>query len=582
KAIEAGPAMSKEAQYTPETWAPYAAALEAAEALKDVRIYDAEGVEAVKKATADLIAATEALEKKPDVPGEWVLADAIEAGKTYVIVSEGAYAMTNEAVTGKESYADSSTTMGAKAVTVADGVITSEVDDSMLWTFTAYDGPAAYDGLDQYYIQDASGKYLRRGSMSQRNGALILEDGKSGGKPRYYAWSFKDYEGMEATYAMYTNSENAYGTDYPGRVGGNASGFDLPSQLEQRSDADPFAFMNDGVCSHITLYTKGGGEPQQPADKTALNKAIEDAEKVNKDEYTDASVAALEKAIADAKKVQANEKATQKQVDAAAKAVTDAVNALEKKPAVNKDALDQAIADAEKIEKDKYTDESVAALEKAVEDAKAVQADDKATQQQVDDAKKAVEAAIEALEEKSDDFLFDDVKDPGKFYFDPVYWAFYAEPQITKGTDDTHFGPDNACTRGHVVTFLWRAAGEPAPKSTQTPFTDLKPGAFYEKAVAWAVEEGITKGMTDTTFAPDGKCNRGQIVTFLWRFKGEPAPKSTQTPFTDLKAGAFYENAVAWAVENDVTKGITETTFGPDATCTRGQVVTFLYRATAE
>jgi|GEM_PF-611920 len=189
---------------------------------------------------------------------------------------------------------------------------------------------------------------------------------------------------------------------------------------------------------------------------------------------------------------------------------------------------------------------------------------------------------VKAKKTGGEPFLFEDVKDPGKFYFDPVYWAYYADPQITKGTDDTHFGPDNACTRGHVVTFLWRAAGEPEPKSTQTPFTDLKPGAFYEKAVAWAVEEGITKGMTDTTFAPDGKCNRGQIVTFLWRFKGEPAPKSTQTPFTDLKAGAFYENAVAWAVENDVTKGMTETTFGPDATCTRGQVVTFLYRATAE
>jgi|GEM_PF-1618278 len=578
EAIAAAEAVDK-SKYTDETVAALDAAVAAG---KSLTADDAQAD--VDAAAAAINAAVAALVEKPSDPvdGEWVLADKIEAGKTYVIVSEGAYAMTNEAVTGKETYADSSTTMGAKAVTIAEGVITSDVDESMQWTFTAYDGPAAYDGVDQYYVQDSAGKYLRRGSMSSRNGALILENGNSGGKPRYYAWSFKDYEGMEATYAMYTNSENAYGTDYPGRVGGNASGFDLPSQLEQRSDADPFAFMNDGVCSHITLYTKGGGEPQQPADKTALNKAIEDAEKVNKDEYTDASVAALEKAIADAKKVQANEKATQKQVDAAAKAVTDAVNALEKKPAVNKDALDQAIADAEKIEKDKYTDESVAALEKAVEDAKAVQADDKATQQQVDDAKKAVEAAIEALEEKSDDFLFDDVKDPGKFYFDPVYWAFYAEPQITKGTDDTHFGPDNACTRGHVVTFLWRAAGEPAPKSAQTQFTDLKAGAFYEKAVAWAVEEGITKGMTDTTFAPDGKCNRGQIVTFLWRFKGEPAPKSTQTPFTDLKAGAFYGNAVAWAVENDVTKGMTETTFGPDATCTRGQVVTFLYRATQD
>ena len=144
----------------------------------------------------------------------------------------------------------------------------------------------------------------------------------------------------------------------------------------------------------------------------------------------------------------------------------------------------------------------------------------------------------------------------------------------------TTFGPDASCTRGQVVTFLWRAAGCPEPKSSETPFKDLKKGAFYEKAVAWAVEEGITKGMSDTKFDPDGKCNRGQIVTFLWRFKGSEEPASTATPFKDLKKGAFYEKAVAWAVEKNVTKGMTDTTFAPDGVCTRGQVVTFLYRAT--
>ena len=96
------------------------------------------------------------------------------------------------------------------------------------------------------------------------------------------------------------------------------------------------------------------------------------------------------------------------------------------------------------------------------------------------------------------------------------------------------------------------------------------------------MEEGITKGLSDTTFGPDATCNRGQIVTFLWRFAGEEEPKSAATPFTDLKPGAFYGKAVAWAVENEVTNGLTATTFGPDATCTRGQVVTFLFRATAE
>ena len=98
--------------------------------------------------------------------------------------------------------------------------------------------------------------------------------------------------------------------------------------------------------------------------------------------------------------------------------------------------------------------------------------------------------------------------------------------------------------------------------------------------MAWAVEEGITKGLTDTTFGPDATCTRGQIVTFLWRFKGEPAPASTQTPFTDMNPNGYYMKAVAWAVENGITKGLSDTTFGPDATCTRGQVVTFLYRAT--
>jgi len=244
--------------------------------------------------------------------------------------------------------------------------------------------------------------------------------------------------------------------------------------------------------------------------------------------------------------------------------------------------LQDAIADAEKIDESKYTDESVAALEKALADAKAVLADEQATEDAVKQAAKALKDAIDALVEKPDGALFEDVMDPNKFYYDAVYWAFNAEPQITKGIDDTHFGPDKDCTRGQVVTFLWRAAGCPAPVvTTSSKFTDVKPGAFYELAVAWAVEKGITKGETDTTFAPDATCTRGQIVTFLWRFKGEPAPASTTTPFTDVNPNGYYMKAVDWAVEAEITKGLTETTFGPDATCSRGQVVTFLYRATA-
>ena len=173
---------------------------------------------------------------------------------------------------------------------------------------------------------------------------------------------------------------------------------------------------------------------------------------------------------------------------------------------------------------------------------------------------------------------FIDVLDPRKYYYDAVYWAYNSEPRIVYGMDMNCFGPDNACTRGHVVTFLWRAAGCPEPENAETSFKDLKKGAFYEKAVAWAVENEITNGMSSEIFGPDATCTRGQIVTFLWRAAGYPEPKNTVTPFKDLKKGAFYEEAVAWAVENEITNGLKPASFDPDGICTRGQIVTFLYR----
>jgi hypothetical protein len=346
--------------------------------------------------------------------------------------------------------------------------------------------------------------------------------------------------------------------------------------------------VNYDVMSTTVLPKPGAAEPE--VDKTYLSELIEraDSEAVKAAQdgfpsYKEEDYNALIKALTAAQAVQADEDADQASVDEAAAALENAYSDYMEIPFMYPTYfLEEAVAAAGKIDKSKYSEDSVKALEMAVASAEAVIAkakDEDVVWSEIESAEKAIYDAIDALEKKPT-FLFEDVKDPGKFYFDPVYWAFYAEPQITKGTDDTHFGPDNPCTRGHVVTFLWRAAGEPAPKSTQTPFTDLKPGAFYEKAVAWAVEEGITKGLSDTTFGPDATCTRGQIVTFLWRFKGEPAAKSTQTPFTDVNPNGFYLKAVAWAVENGITKGLSDTTFGPDATCTRGQVVTFLYRAT--
>ena len=170
---------------------------------------------------------------------------------------------------------------------------------------------------------------------------------------------------------------------------------------------------------------------------------------------------------------------------------------------------------------------------------------------------------------------FVDVK-ANDYFYDAVLWA--AQKGITSGTDAVHFTRDGVCSRAQAVTFLWRAAGSPAPRSVSMPFTDVSKGSYYETAVLWAVENGITKGTSDTTFSPDATCSRAQIVTFLWRSQKSPAVGSLN-PFTDVSANAYYTDAVLWAVEENITKGTTATTFSPDTDCTRAQIVTLLYRA---
>ena len=163
----------------------------------------------------------------------------------------------------------------------------------------------------------------------------------------------------------------------------------------------------------------------------------------------------------------------------------------------------------------------------------------------------------------------------GSYYEDAVDWA--VENGITKGTDDSHFSPDGICTRAQAVTFLWRAAGSPKPETRTMPFTDVPAGSYYYDAVLWAVENGITKGTSDTTFSPNMTCTRAQIVAFLWRSEKSPAAGTTN-PFADVKSTAYYADAVLWAVKENITKGTTSTTFSPDADCTRAQIVTFLWR----
>ena len=162
----------------------------------------------------------------------------------------------------------------------------------------------------------------------------------------------------------------------------------------------------------------------------------------------------------------------------------------------------------------------------------------------------------------------------GSYYEDAVDWA--VENGITKGTDDTHFSPDGICTRAQIVTFLWRAAGSPEPK-TMSSFADVSMDAYYAKAVAWAVENGITTGTGDGKFSPDATCTRAQSVTFLFRAIGKLVDSKAE--FSDVLTDSYYANAVAWAVENGVTNGIGDGLFGPDNSCTRAQIVTFLFRA---
>lgn len=168
------------------------------------------------------------------------------------------------------------------------------------------------------------------------------------------------------------------------------------------------------------------------------------------------------------------------------------------------------------------------------------------------------------------------------WFYSAVMWAYYNTPQVTNGKDESHFAPKASCTRAQVVTFLWRAAGRPEPNGSVKQFSDVPKTnsyAYCYDAILWAVENGITKGTDATHFSPNATVTRAQFVTFLWRYAGEPAPKNMSCGFNDVDANAFYYKAVLWAVENGVTTGKTATQFAPGAICTRCEVAAFMFRA---
>ena len=163
------------------------------------------------------------------------------------------------------------------------------------------------------------------------------------------------------------------------------------------------------------------------------------------------------------------------------------------------------------------------------------------------------------------------------YYYDAIDWAL--ENGITEGKSEKLFAPGNPCTRAQVVTFLWRANGSPMPMNDVNPFEDVAEDAYYRDAVLWALEQGITEGSTPNSFAPNAPCTRGQVATFLWRAEGQPDFGDNSVAFYDVNPRSYYYSAVLWAAENGITTGYADGSFGPNNGCTRGHIVTFLYRA---
>ena len=173
---------------------------------------------------------------------------------------------------------------------------------------------------------------------------------------------------------------------------------------------------------------------------------------------------------------------------------------------------------------------------------------------------------------------FEDVTE-ADYFFNPVMWALGHLPQVTAGVDAAHFGPNNNCTREQIVTFLWAANGKPAPAGTGSTFSDVPADAWYYKPVMWAVENKITSGMGDGSFGVGQPCTRAQAMTFLWAAQGKPAPASMESPFSDVSSSDWFCKAILWAAENGITKGVGNGLFGVNNTCTRAQIITFLYKA---
>ena len=326
------------------------------------------------------------------------------------------------------------------------------------------------------------------------------------------------------------------------------------------------------------------------ADYTAVDAAIEKANALNENDYRDFSAV---KAALDAV-VRGKNITEQSEVDAMAKAIEDAINALVRRSSGGSSSPSYSVTTPSKTENGTVTVSPRSAekgdtvtitakpdsgyqldgLTVTDKNGNELKLTDKGNGKYIFTmpASKVTVSATFAPEKSAADY-FADVP-ANSYYADAVLWA--AKNGITGGIGNGLFGPNQPCTRAQIVTFLWRAAGSPEPKAMSS-FSDVSADSYYAKAVAWAVENGITTGTGDGKFSPDATCTRAQSVTFLFRAIGKLVDSKAE--FSDVPTDSYYANAVAWAVENGVTNGIGDGLFGPDNSCTRAQIVTFLFRA---
>ena len=389
-----------------------------------------------------------------------------------------------------------------------------------------------------------------------------------------------DYTAVDAAIARAAALDSSLYTNYSA-VEDSINSVDRAKSKAQQAEVDAMAKAIEDAVS--ALQYKG-------ADYTKVDAAIAKANALNKDNYKDfTAVEAAVNAVARGKNI-----TEQAEVDAMAKAIEDAINALDwKSSGGGSSSPSYSVTTPGKTENGTvtvsprsaekgdtvtitakpdsgYQLDDLTVIDKNGNELKLTDKGNGKYTFTMPASKVEIKATFVKEVETSP---FSDVS-ASNYYYEAVKWA--QEKGITGGIGNGLFGPNQPCTRAQIVTFLWRAAGSPEPKSMSS-FSDVSTDSYYAKAVAWAVENGITTGTGDGKFSPDATCTRAQSVTFLFRAIGKLVDSKAE--FSDVLTDSYYANAVAWAVENGVTNGIGDGLFGPDNSCTRAQIVTFLFRA---